>query len=76
MTKSTVSSKGRGTIPIDLREKLELTPGTVVQFELHDGAVFLRKGNHEGHPVDRLFGSLSLGKPVDEILDEMRGRLP
>jgi hypothetical protein len=25
------------------------------------------------HPVDELFGCLDLGKPVDELLDEMRG---
>ena len=74
--KSTMSSKGQLTVPMELREKLGLTAGTVVQFELRDGAVLLRKGNHEGHPVDRLFGSLSLGKPVDEILDEMRGPRP
>jgi AbrB family looped-hinge helix DNA binding protein len=76
MMKSRVSSKGRVTVPIELREKFGPTPGTVVQFELRDDAVLLRKGNLEGHPVDRLFGRLSLGKPVDEILDEMRGRLP
>jgi antitoxin PrlF len=74
--KSTMSSKGQLTVPMELREKLGLTAGTVVQFELRDGAVLLRKGSHEGHPVDRLFGSLSLGKPVDEILDQMRGPRP
>jgi len=74
--KSTMSSKGQLTVPMELREKLGLTAGTVVQFELRDGVVLLRKGNHEGHPVDRLFGSLSLGKPVDEILDQMRGPRP
>jgi hypothetical protein len=25
------------------------------------------------HPVDKVWGTLSLGRPVDEILDEMRG---
>jgi hypothetical protein len=30
----------------------------------------------KNHPVDRLFGLLKLGKPVDEILDEMRGPRP
>jgi len=25
------------------------------------------------HPVDRMFGRLDLGEPVDEIIDEMRG---
>jgi len=74
--KSTISSKGQVTIPIGLREKLGLTAGTVVEFELLDGALLLRKGPGDDHPVDRLFGRLSLGKPVDEILDQMRGPRP
>ena len=74
--KSTISSKGQLTVPIELREKLGLSAGTVVQFELRDGAVLLRKGTPNDHPVDRLFGRLKLGKPVDEILDQMRGPRP
>ena len=74
--KSTMSSKGQLTVPIELREKLGLAAGTVVQFELRDGALLLRKGADKGHPVDRLFGRLNLGKPVDEILDQMRGPRP
>lgn len=74
--KSTISSKGQLTVPIELREKLGLAAGTVVQFELRDGAVLLRKGTLDDHPVDRLFGRLSLGKPVDELLDQMRGPRP
>lgn len=74
--KSTISSKGQLTIPMELREKLGLAAGTVVQFELRDGAVLLRKGPLKDHPVDRLFGRLDLGKPVDEILDQMRGPRP
>jgi AbrB family looped-hinge helix DNA binding protein len=74
--KSTISSKGQLTVPIELREKLGLAAGTVIQFELRDGAVLLRKGTPNDHPVDRLFGRLKLGKPVDEILDEMRGPRP
>jgi antitoxin PrlF len=74
--KSTISSKGQLTIPIKMREKLGLTTGTVVQFELRDGVVLLRKGILEDHPVDRLFGRLKLGKPVDELIDQMRGPRP
>jgi AbrB family looped-hinge helix DNA binding protein len=74
--KSTMSSKGQLTVPMELREKLGLAAGTVVQFELRDGALLLRKGTPEDHPVDRLFGRLNLGKPVDEILDQMRGPGP
>ncbi len=74
--KSTISSKGQLTVPMELREKLGLAAGTVVQFELRDGAILLRKGTRKDHPVDRLFGRLNLGKPVDEILDQMRGPRP
>jgi bifunctional DNA-binding transcriptional regulator/antitoxin component of YhaV-PrlF toxin-antitoxin module len=61
---------------MELREKLGLTAGTVVQFELRDGAVLLRKGSSKDHPVDRVFGRLSLSKPVDELIDQMRGPRP
>jgi AbrB family looped-hinge helix DNA binding protein len=76
MMKSTMSSKGQLTVPIELREKLGLEAGTVIQFELRDGAILMRKGAQTSHPVDRVFGILDLGKPVDEILDEMRGPRP
>jgi AbrB family looped-hinge helix DNA binding protein len=76
MMKSTMSSKGQLTVPIELREKLGLEAGTVIRFELRDGAIFMRKGTQSDHPVDRLFGSLRLGKPVDELIDQMRGPRP
>ena len=76
MMKSTISSKGQLTVPIELRKKLGLEAGTVIQFELRDGVVVMRKGTQAGHPVDRLFGRLHLGKPVDDILDQMRGPRP
>lgn len=71
-----MSSKGQLTVPIELREKLGLEAGTVIQFEFRDGAIFMRKGPQADHPVDRLFGRLHLGKSVDEILDQMRGPRP
>jgi len=76
MMKSTMSSKGQLTVPIELREKLGLEAGTVIQFELRDGAIFMRKGTRSHHPVDELFGHLHVGKPVDDLLDEMRGPRP
>jgi len=76
MMKSTMSSKGQLTVPIELREKLGLEAGTVIQFEFRDGAIFMRKGAEAGHPVDQLFGHLHLSKPVDELLDQMRGPRP
>ncbi|MBI1847636.1 MAG: AbrB/MazE/SpoVT family DNA-binding domain-containing protein [Candidatus Rokubacteria bacterium] len=74
--KSTVSSKGQITLPAALREKLGLGTGTAVRFELRGGGVLVRKGAGGVHPVDQVFGRLKLAKPVDELLDEMRGPRP
>ena len=74
--KSTISSKGQITVPRAIREKLGLTAGTAVRFELRTGGVLLRKGTTEAHPVDQVFGRLKLSKSVDAVLDEMRGSRP
>jgi AbrB family looped-hinge helix DNA binding protein len=73
---STVTSKGQITLPAEIREQLDLRPGTVVRFELREGGVFLCKDTSGEHPVDRVFGQLRLEKPVDVLLDEMRGPRP
>ncbi len=74
--KSTISSKGQVTVPVEIREKLGLSPGTVVEFKLSNGAALLRKGSSRLHPVDQVYGKLKLRRPVDELLDEMRGPRP
>ena len=75
--KSTISSKGQVTVPAQIRESLGLTPGTPVKFEMREGGVLLTKGTVQGsHPVDRVYGSIRLSAPVDDLLDEMRGARP
>ena len=74
--KSTISSKGQVTVPVEIREKLGLLPGTVVEFELSDSVAILRKGTSRLHPVDQVYGKLKLRRSVDELLDEMRGPRP
>jgi AbrB family looped-hinge helix DNA binding protein len=74
--KSVVSTKGQVTLPAEVRTKLGLSVGTPVQFELREGGVLLRKGGDGPHPVDRAFGRLKLGRPVDALIDEMRGPGP
>jgi len=73
--RNTISSKGQVTLPIKVREQLGLTPGTLVEFEIREEGVLLRKSAGL-HPVDKVWGTLSPGRPVDEILDEMRGPRP
>jgi AbrB family looped-hinge helix DNA binding protein len=74
--KSSISSKGQITVPVEIRERLGLSPGTAVCFELLDGGALIRKTTRGPHPVDRLYGRLKLKRPVDELLDEMRGPRP
>jgi len=74
--RSTISAKGQVTVPAGIRTELGLMPGTPVEFELRDNGVLLRKGIAGTHPVDRVFGTLQLSKPVDDIVDEMRGPRP
>lgn len=64
------------TVPVDVRNRLGLQPGTVVVFEVRGNAALMRKGSSGEHPVDRLFGLLKLPKPTDALLDEMRGARP
>jgi AbrB family looped-hinge helix DNA binding protein len=74
--KSTISSKGQVTVPAEVRMRLGLVPGTPVEFELTEEGVLLRKRVSGTHPVDRVWATLDLGRPVDQVLDEMRGPRP
>jgi AbrB family looped-hinge helix DNA binding protein len=74
--KSAISSKGQVTVPLAVRKKLGLLPGTVVSFELVKGGALVKKGTRGTHPVDAAFGKIRLARSVDEIIDAMRGPRP
>jgi AbrB family looped-hinge helix DNA binding protein len=74
--KSRISSKGQITVPVAVRDQLGLDAGTEIEFVLRDGEAVLRKGGGPNHPVDRVYGRLRLEKPVDALLDAMRGPRP
>jgi AbrB family looped-hinge helix DNA binding protein len=74
--RSRISSKGQVTVPVEVRDMLGLFPGTAVEFVVREGEVVMRKGHQGAHPVDRAYGRLRLGRPVDALLDEMRGPRP
>jgi AbrB family looped-hinge helix DNA binding protein len=76
LMKSTVSSKGQITLPVEVRTQLGLVAGTPVSFELVAEGVLVRKGGGEVHPVDQVYGAIRLGAPVDRLVDEMRGPRP
>ena len=73
---STVSSKGQITIPVEVRRKLGLEPGTRIEFELRKDGALLRKGGHDVHPADQVFRLIELTRPVDAILSDMRDEVP
>lgn len=53
-----LTSKGQVTIPIELREQLGLTAGTVVEFERADDGIILRKARRGQDRGRRLVAEL------------------
>ena len=63
-------------MPLEVREQLGLVPGTAIEFLVREGEAVLRKDRQTREPVDHLYGTLAIDKPVDALVDEMRGRRP
>src|SRR5947208_16002581 len=74
--KSVISSKGQITVPIEIRSKLGLDPGTVVIFQMTKNGALLRKGTAGRHPVEQVYGVLNSKQRTDELVDELRGPRP
>ena len=74
-----ITSKGQVTIPVGIREKAGLLPGTEVDFELAgEGVRIVRakapKGETRGQEiVRRLRGSATVKMSTDEIMTLTRG---
>lgn len=71
--KTTVSEKGQITIPKELRERLGIRPGQVLDFSADErGRLIATKASSRG-ALDELYGVLKLAKSTDEIMRELRG---
>jgi AbrB family looped-hinge helix DNA binding protein len=74
-----ITSKGQVTIPVEIREKAGLLPGTEVDFELTGDTVHIvrakaPKGETRGQEiVRRLRGSATVKMSTDEIMALTRG---
>lgn len=72
-----LTSKGQVTIPIEVRERLGLLPGTVVEFRVTRDAVEIRKaktGQTRGRDlVQAMRGRADAGMTTDEIMALTRG---
>jgi antitoxin PrlF len=70
--RTTVSEKGRVTIPKALRDQLGIGPGQVLDFEAEGGRLVARKAV-AGDPVDAVFGAFGSGQLTDELIEVLRG---
>jgi AbrB family looped-hinge helix DNA binding protein len=76
-----ITSKGQVTIPVEIREKAGLMPGTEVEFVVDRGSVLIKKaegGKRESRgerAVRLLRGSATrkLGMSTDELMKLLRG---
>ena len=73
--RTTVSEKGQITIPKQLRDRLGLRPGTVLDFEEAGGRLVGRKLVPADH-LGELLGILDLPAGVDMFVRETRGPGP
>lgn len=73
--KAVVSEKGQVTIPKPLRDRLGITPGAVLEFREDAGVLLATKAAGED-AVTAVFGIIDANRPVDELVEEMRGRGP
>ncbi len=72
-----VTSKGQVTIPVHIREQLDLGPESEVEFEVVGGAVQLRKVASDISRGHRIIGALRAvrysGPSTDELMALTRG---
>jgi AbrB family looped-hinge helix DNA binding protein len=67
-----VTTKGQVTIPQEIRDRLGIHPGSVVEFELSGDGVLLRKRRDRGGRgsalVSRMRGAATARLSTDEIM--------
>ena len=70
--KAVVSEKGQVTIPKQVRDRLGIVPGQVLDFTDEDGRLVARKVQ-DRDPVNAVYGILDLPSGTDATIDELRG---
>lgn len=66
-----LTSKGQVTIPVEIRERLGLLPGTPVEFAIDDDAVKITRAAQEESRGRRLVDALRGGGDVNMTTDEI-----
>jgi AbrB family looped-hinge helix DNA binding protein len=70
--RSTVSAKGRVTIPKDLRDQLGIRPGQILDFAAEHRRLVARKVDMRD-PVDAVYGAFGTGQRTDDVIGAVRG---
>lgn len=70
--RSTVSKRGQVTIPKPLRERMGISPGQVLDFEVVEGRLVASKVAARD-PVDEVYGVLGRTASTDVFMGEIRG---
>ena len=70
--RAVVSEKGQVTIPKRLRDRLGIRPGQVLDFHDERGRLVATKAGMQD-PVASVYGILRVGRPTDELIEELRG---
>jgi antitoxin PrlF len=70
--KSTISEKGQVTIPKEIRDRLGLKPGSVIEFAAVNGQIIGRKMPTDD-PVAAVTGIIKPTLDVDRYLKQTRG---
>ena len=73
--KTIVSEKGQITIPQFLRRRLGLRGGQVLEVREEAGRLTLTKSGVDD-PVAAVYGILKLNKSTDQLIAELRGKVP
>lgn len=74
--KSRVTERGQITIPKQLRDRLGIRPGQVVDFAEEGGRLVVTRRAGDD-PVEAVFGILALDRSTDELMADLRAdRVP
>lgn len=73
MNRTRVTERGQVTIPKDLRDRLGIEPGTVLEFGAEGGRLVAHKAAARD-PVDAVYGVIDLPRGTDETLRRLRGK--
>ncbi len=70
--RAVVAERGQVTIPKALRERLGISPKTILDFREENGRLVAEKVT-QTDPVAQAVGCLKLDRPTDELLNDLRG---